>query len=122
MKSKSFTFALVTLGSSIWRKGLFDKLCSYGVSGKLITLLENIYSKVQLTVRLPNGIRNPLASNIGLKQSCDLSPFIFGLFINDINDTFGNSLCQPPNIYQVTLNNLSYADDLALFSETSSRL
>ena len=111
----------MTLGSSIWRKGLFDKLYSYGVSGKLITLLENIYSKVQLSVRLPNGIRNPLASNIGLKQSCNLSPILFGLFINDINDTFGNSLCQPP-IYWLTLNNLSYADDLALFSETSSRL
>ena len=41
---------------SIWRNGLFDKLYSYGVSEKFITLLENIYNKVQLSVRLPNGI------------------------------------------------------------------
>ena len=41
---------------SIWREGLFDKLYSYEVSEKFITLLENIYNKVQLSVRLPNGI------------------------------------------------------------------
>ena len=47
---------------------------------------------------------------------------LFNLFINEINDIFDNSQCQPPKIYQFTLNNLLYADDLVLFSETSSGL
>ena len=89
---------------------MFDKLHLYGVSEKFITLLENIYSNVQQSVCLPNGITNPFLSNIGLKKGCNLSPILFNLFINDINDIFDNSLCQPPNIYQVTLNNLLYAE------------
>ena len=60
--------------------------------------------------------------NKGLKQSCNLSPILFNLFINDINDIFDNSPCQPPKIYQLTLNNLLYADDLVLLSETNLRL
>ena len=39
--------------------------------------------------------------------------------MNDINDIFENSLCQPPKIYQLTCNNLLYADDLVLLSGTS---
>ena len=65
-----------------------------------------MYSKVQLSVRLLNGITNPFTSNIGLKQGCNLSPILFNLFINDINDIFDSSLCQPPKIFQLTLNNL----------------
>ena len=104
---------------SILREGLFDKLYSYGVTEKFIAVLENMYSKVQLSVSLPNGITNPFTSNIGLKQGCNLGPILFNLFINDINDIFDSSLCQPPMIYQLTLNNLLYADDLVLLSETS---
>ena len=38
------------------------------------------------------------------------------------NDIFDNSLCQQLNIYQLTLNSLLHADDIVLFSETSSEL
>ena len=106
----------------IWREGLSDKLCSYGVSEKFVTLIENMYNKVQPSIRLPNGTKNSFTSNIGLKQGCNLRPILFNFFINDINDIFSNnifnSLCQPPKIYQLTLNNLLSADDLVLLSET----
>ena len=69
-------------------------------------LLENIYNRVQLHVCLPNGIINLFTSNIGLKQGCNLSIILFNL-----------SLCQPPKIYQLTLNNPLYVDDLVLPSE-----
>ena len=101
---------------------MFDELHSNGLGEKLINLLENIYGNGQLRVRLPNGIRNPFTSNIGLKQSFNLSPILFDLFVNDIKDIFDNSLCQQLNIYQLTLNNLLYADDIVLLSETSSEL
>ena len=62
---------------------------------------------------------NLFTSKIGLKQDCDLSPILFNTFINDINDIFDKRLCQPLKIHQLTLNNVLYADDLALLSEKS---
>ena len=70
--------------SSIWRKGLFDKL-------------------VQLRAYLPNSITNPFTPNTGLKQGCNLKSILFNLFIHDINNIFNNNLCQPPKIYQLKL-------------------
>ena len=81
-----------------------------------------MYSKVHLSVRLPNSITQSFSSNIGLKQSYDLSAILFSIYINDLNEIFDKTFCQPAKIKNLTLNNLLYADDLVLVSETSSGL
>ena len=81
-----------------------------------------MYSKVYLGVCLPNGITQSFPSNIGLKQGCNLTPILFNIFINDLNEIFDKTFCQPAKIKNLTLNNLLYADDLLLVSETSSGL
>ena len=81
-----------------------------------------MYSKVHLSVLLPNSITQSFFSNIGLKQGYDLSAILFNVFINDLNKIFDKTFCQPAKIKNLTLNNLLYADDLVLVSETSSGL
>ena len=81
-----------------------------------------MYDKVKLSVRLQDGITDFFTSNVGLKQGCNLSPILFNLFINDINHIFDTTFCQPPTMYNLTLSNLLYADDLILISESSSGL
>ena len=81
-----------------------------------------MYNKVHLSIRLPNGITQSFSSNIGLKQGCNQSPILFNIFINDLNEIFDETFCQPAKIKNLTLNNLLYADDLVLVSETSSGL
>ena len=81
-----------------------------------------MYNKVHLSVRLPNGITQSFPSNIGLKQGYNLSSILFNICINDLNEIFDKTFCQPGKIKDLTLNNLLYADDLALVSETSSGL
>ena len=81
-----------------------------------------MYNKIHLSVRLPDGITQCFSSNIGLKQGCNLSPILFNIFINDLNEIFDKTFCQPAKIKNLTLNNLLYADDLVLVSETSSGL
>ena len=79
-----------------------------------------MYSKVHLNVRLPNSITQSFSSNIGLKQGYDLSAILFNVFINDLNEIFDKTFCQPAKIKNLTLNNLLYAGDLVFVSETSS--
>ena len=70
-----------------WREALFYRLSAqYDVSTHFINILHNMYSKVHLSVRLPNSITQSFSSNIGLKQSYDLSAILFNIFINDLNE------------------------------------
>ena len=52
-----------------WRKALFYKLSAYyDVSTNFINILHNMYSKVYLSVRLPNSKTQFFSSNIGLRK------------------------------------------------------
>ena len=73
---------------TVWRIGLLSKLQSYGISNRFINLLYSMYSKTKSSVQLQNGLTETFPSTIGLKQECNLSPVLFNLFVNDINDMF----------------------------------
>ena len=57
---------------SIWRKCLFQKLISYGISSSFAKLLESMYNKTKPSIRLPRSITDFFSSNIGLKQGCNI--------------------------------------------------
>ena len=73
---------------TVWRIGLLSKLQSYRISNRFINLLYSMYSKTKSSVQLQNGLTETFPSTIGLKQECNLSPVLFNLFVNDINDMF----------------------------------
>ena len=56
------------------------------------------------------------ASNIGLKQGCNLSPTLFNVFINDIPELFISKDCDPVYLGETKVNCSLYADDLVLLS------
>ena len=51
-----------------------------------------------------------------------MSPILFNLFVNDINEIFDVSLCHPVSLGNIKLSNLHYADDLILITETKTGL
>ena len=47
-----------------------------------------------------------------------MTPILFNLFINDINEIFDERFCHTVTLSNITLSNLLYADHLILISET----
>ena len=47
-----------------------------------------------------------------------MSPILFNLFINDINEIYDVYFCHSVTLDNIKLSNLLYADDLILISET----
>ena len=84
---------------SIWREALFYKLSAYyDVRINFINILHNMYNKIHLSVHSPNGITQSFSSNIGLSQGCNLSPILFNIFINYLNEIFDKTFSQPAKI------------------------
>ena len=94
----------------------------YAIHRNFISLLEDMYMKSKLSIRIPSGTKHLFPSSIGLKQGYSLSPILCNLFINNIGDIFDQDQCQPPSILKLSLNHLLYADDLVLISETKNGL
>ena len=68
-----------------------------------------MYSKTKSTVQLQNGLTRAFPTTIRLKQWCNLSPILFNLFINDINNIFDEISCQPAQFADILENSLLYA-------------
>ena len=64
-----------------------EKLFSYGITGKVIDVIMNMYKSIKACV-MDSGIRSDFfASHVGVRQGENLSPLLFALFLN-VLDTF----------------------------------
>ena len=80
-----------------------------------------MYKSVKYCVKVANGYTDPISSDRGLKQGCVLSPILFNLFIDDINNIFDQN-CAPLSLMDVELYHLLYTDDLILMSSSPEGL
>ena len=80
-----------------------------------------MYLKTSYCIKLKSGFLNPIASNVGLKQGCPLSPLLFNIFIEDVSTIF-NDNCDPVELHDIEINHLLYADDLVILSKSASGL
>ena len=80
-----------------------------------------MYSRHKSCVHLGEYTTKQFNTSIGLKQGCNLSPNLFNLFIDDINECF-NSKCHPATLLKEQINHLLFADDLVLISESPEGL
>ena len=104
------------------RQLLFFKLLSeYGVGGNFLRLLQSLYDRHEVHVRLSEGLLQPISTTIGVKQGCGLSPLLFNLFINKLPDIFDHS-CDPVKLGNLDVNSLLWADDLVILSSSSAGL
>ena len=87
----------------VWHDGLIFKLKSYGVSGPLISLLQNFLSDRYQRVVLNGQSSEWKLIKAGVPQGSILGPLFFLIYINDLPD----NLESKPKVF---------ADDTSLFS------
>ena len=104
------------------RQLLFYKLLSeYEIGGNFLKLLQSLYDKHEVYVRLSEGLLQPISTTIGVKQGCGLSPLLFNIFMNKLPEIFDQS-CDPVKLGDLNLNSLLWADDLVILSSSGTGL
>ena len=106
---------------NIWRKGLYYKMITAGISTGIIKLIRDMYNKNNQCLKMNGWVTGQFPSIKGVKQGCVLSPILFNIFLNDL-PTYFNKACKPIIINNEHINCLMYADDVLLLSESKEGL
>ena len=98
------------------------------ITSKLLNVIVNMYNTIKSCVSLDGKLSDYFVSYNGVRQGENLSPFLFSLFVNDLEDFLFQHGCNPIEIEgndeQVLLRLLiiMYADDTVLFASSKEDL
>ena len=112
---------------SIRRDGLKHKLQQSGIKGKILDIINSIYSSTKVSLSYTSYVSPPFSTSIGLKQGDILSTMFFNLFINDLpmqleKHNTQSEESESPELFNTQISSLLFADDLAIFSLTKNGL
>ena len=102
---------------------LWKILKEMGIPDHLICLLRNLYAGQEATVRTRHGTTDWLIIGKGVHQGCILSPYLFNLYAEYMmqNATLDDSQAGIM-IARRHINNLRYAEDNTLMTESKEEL
>jgi hypothetical protein len=117
---------------TVQRPLLWETLCRLGLSGRLLSAVQCLYSSVRMRVKLQGKVGEVFESLLGVKQGDPLSPVLFGAFIevlpafmvalNRVQTLVPDVFDRCPDIDGLVLFYLLFADDLTLLTRCSVRL
>ena len=94
-----------------------------GIPDHLTCLLRNLYAGQEATVRTGHGTMDWFQIGKGVRQGCILSPCLFNFYAEYIMWNAGLDEAQAGiKIARRNINNLRYADDTLLMSESEEKL
>ena len=70
------------------RDVVWYKLIKAGVRGKILNVIQAMYNTIKSRVKFDNELSNDFVSCIGVRQGECLSPFLFSMYLNDIEKEF----------------------------------
>jgi hypothetical protein len=103
---------------TIDRRSLFYKLSGMGLSSRFLDVLKSLYDGTRAGVWLDGGMSESFATSMGVRQGCLLSPLLFSLFLNDLENCLGGGV----RVGDLRVRLLMYADDIALLAESPQEL
>ena len=62
------------------------KLLSQNINGKILDVIRNMYSAAKSIIRSNNVTGDLFECNIGVRQGENLSPLLFALYLNDLQE------------------------------------
>ena len=93
-----------------------------GVRGKILNVMRGMYSSVKSRMKYQNELSSEFECYLGVRQGECLSPFLFSMYINDIEDEFYLHGINGIEIDTIKVFLLLYADDITIFAETAEGL
>ena len=72
----------------IVRENLWYKLIKLGVRGKILNIIQSMYTCVKSRIKFLNCLSEDYTCALGVRQGESLSPFLFSININDLEDEF----------------------------------
>ncbi len=113
---------------TVWRPGLWSKLQRYEIKGKIFRVIYNMYHGIKSCVQQGGDRSEFFPCLTGVRQGENLSPFLFSIFLNDLEDYFAQIGGEPLTLitekleselhifYKIFL--ILYADDTIILSES----
>jgi hypothetical protein len=117
-----------TAFDTIWHNGLWFKLSRIGIQGSVYNVITNMYKQTKSRVFAHNTTSDIFVNNIGVRQGENLSPLLFSLYINDLEDYLlengGSHILTSDAICDkyLKLFLLMYADDTAILANSEKNL
>ena len=69
---------------TIDRHGMWPMLRLYGVGGKLLNAVQSFYKDRRTCVRVGNDVSERFPVNVGLRQGCVMSPWLFNVYMDGV--------------------------------------
>ena len=110
---------------SVSRSALWSKLLSYGIKGSILDVIKSMYRDIKSCVSLQNNKSQFFTSHRGVRQGENLSPLLFSLFVNDLEEFMLKYGCKPIQSGVEELDSLMklmvimYADDTIILSDSA---
>ena len=87
-----------------------------GIDGRFFRILLSMYKDIKACVNCSEGLSPPICCQKGVRQGCNLSPVLFSLFVNDLEDYLADSGYSGICLNNKNIRCLLYADDLIICS------
>ena len=81
-----------------------------------------MYQTVKSRVKVSNMLGDEFYCSLGVRQGKCLSPLLFSLYLNDIEEQFSHSNFEGLEVDMVNIFMLLYVDDIVVFAKTSDEL